>query len=556
MDRHHAHGLHPAARERRRRDPRHLEPQVELLGRAGGAKPHAVRQVPYVAHGGKHVRLAGNAGSPFRLQSRQPARLAYDLHADVRDGHAPRRKPRAGEDVVRVRKTTRRCRAMEELHGLDAAVDLAHRRGVERTLGAGAQLQQVAGVEHEHLAREQREEAGLRVLGVRKHVQELCHGGHLRRLRERGTPRHHALEPTLADCVDVERGLRGGTQKERHVARTLAVRRVLRKPVCQRRGSDLRLLGANPSLRAHATGDLHVDAREVARAILVVALRIRIQVHEVGKHAGVAAARAVDQGQHVRVAAVVHGKPHVLLRGELFSPAAKHPHVSASEAIDGLLCVAHRCQVAGIAPCQKANEFQLRRVRVLKLVHHHEPKASRVVAGDGLVVTNGPQRQAHELVVREHARLTLQLRHALVHLARKTDYVLDPRTGTGEKDAGPCLGEGCLRKLPLLLRLLAEASWKRHGGERGCGRGRRATARRKLHERPQYLQGGRDLLGRLCRQLLRSEGLHLLRQTRHDLGHIVCLQKRQALVPVWHRTRRGAHVLHHAHQATVATLQP
>ena len=225
-----------AARERGGRDLGDLEPAVELLGREGRADREVERELADVGDRGEHVGLAG-AAVRVTLEAREPARLADGLQAHVGDGHAAHRASRPRHDLVGARQARGGLGAREELEGLEAAVDRAHGRRVERALATGAELDEVVGVEAEHLAREQREEAGARVLGVGERVQECRHDVDLGRAREGRAAAHDALEAAGPERVDVVGGVREGAEQKRHARGALAVVAVGGEAVGDHRGA-------------------------------------------------------------------------------------------------------------------------------------------------------------------------------------------------------------------------------------------------------------------------------------------------------------------------------
>ena len=330
-----------AARERGGRDLGDLEPAVELLGREGRADREVERELADVGDRGEHVGLAG-AAVGVALEAREPTGLADGLQAHVGDGHAAHRASRPRHDLVGARQARRGLGAREELEGLEAAVDRAHGRRVERALATGAELDEVVGVEAEHLAREQREEAGARVLGVGERVQECRHDVDLGRAREGRAAAHDALEAAGPERVDVVGGVREGAEQKRHARGALAVVAVGGEAVGDHRGADGALGLRGSAGRGRSARELDVDARQVARLVGVGALGVGVEVHEAVEDAALSPADAVDEGEHVAVAAVVDRELDVALPGQALAPAVHDGDVRAAEAVDRLLDVADR----------------------------------------------------------------------------------------------------------------------------------------------------------------------------------------------------------------------
>ena len=123
-------------------------------------------------------------------------------------------------------------------------------------------------------------------------------------------------------------------------------------------------------------------------------------------------------------------------------PVAEDLHVCSTEAIDGLLGVAHRAQVAGIAAAQELYHAHLLGVRVLELVDHHEAELLAVQRGDLGVVAKRSQREREQVVVVERACRGLASRVAAIHLACKVADLLGKGADAGEGHAESQLREG------------------------------------------------------------------------------------------------------------------
>ncbi len=108
-----------------------------------------------------------------------------------------------------------------ELHVREAALYGPLRRRVELALGARAEQAEVVRTQLEHLACEQGEQAGLRIRRVCQGVEQGLHDLDFDHGGEGRAPRDDALQPTGAYCVDVQVGVGGNAEKQRHVCRAL-----------------------------------------------------------------------------------------------------------------------------------------------------------------------------------------------------------------------------------------------------------------------------------------------------------------------------------------------
>ena len=117
------------------------------------------------------------------------------------------------------------------------------------------------------------------------------------------------------------------------------------------------------------------------------------------------------------MAAVVHVKTHVVILRNLLAARTEHAHVRPTEAVDALLGIAHRGEVARTVTGQKRDELELAGIGVLRLVDHHELEAPAVVRGNNGVVTHGVKSKRNKVVIVENGLLALELEVALVNLA-------------------------------------------------------------------------------------------------------------------------------------------
>ena len=117
------------------------------------------------------------------------------------------------------------------------------------------------------------------------------------------------------------------------------------------------------------------------------------------------------------MAAVVHVKTHVVILRNLLAARTEHAHIRPAEAVDALLGIAHRGEVARAVTGQKRDELELAGIGVLRLVNHHELEAPSIVIGNNGVVAHGMEGECDEVIVIEDGLLALELEVALVNLA-------------------------------------------------------------------------------------------------------------------------------------------
>ena len=553
---HEAHRVEALARERRRPLLGRVEPAAELVRRPNGIECRRLGELADVADCGKHVGRDGTAGDALSLQAREPARLAHGHEADVGHGQRAHARPGTAQHATGGHEALGGAHVPKE--GLALArthVDAALGRGVEHLLGLGGQKQHVVRVEGKHAAREQREHAGLGVLRVGERAQQGQHGAHLGRLREGGAAHHDALEAAGTKRGDVGVRVVQAAHEHGHAPGLHPSLADARQAVGQLACGDAATLGLGDRTGPQLVGarELHHHARGAALRKVALAVRLGLEVHERRDDAG-GAADARHEAQDGVVAPEVVVEPHRAGLAHLGAAVLEHAHVGAAEAIDGLLGVTHRGEVAGPGAGEPLDHADLLPVGVLELVDHDEAELRRVLVGELGVLAEGPGEQLEQIVVVEHAPGALLLGVEGVDPPREAHERLLQRLGPRERhlargDAKGLLGLGAelLHGLGAPLVAVGPVEPLEHFG-RELGR---APSRRELAVRAQAserLAAALELVGILG--VAATQGLVGLGKRRHDVGHVDArVRKRKRVEPTHGRGRLVAHRRHEAQHA-------
>ena len=451
MRRHEAHGVQALAGKRSRALLHRVEPAGELVGHERRVHAELVGKLADVADGGEHVGRHGTALHALALEPREPTRLAHGHKADVGDGqlahalpgpphHAARgHEPLGGGDVAKVGGV-----------GTDSRVDAALGRGVQHVLRLGGEQQQVVCAELEHAALKHGVEARLGVLRRREGMEQRLDDAHFGRRGEGGAAHDHALEAALAQGRDVGVGLVEAAHEHGHAARGHAGLADGGQAVCQLGGghADAQVLrhGLDPELVGTRQLDDHARASVLGKVALAIGLGA--QVHEARHDARVAAGTS-HEAQDGVVASEVVVEPHGVALPHRLAVLLEHAHVGAAEAVDGLLGVAHRGEVAGALAGEALDHADLLGVGVLELVDHHQAELVRVLGGDLGVLAEGAGQPLQQVVVVEHRAFVLGRRVELLHVAGKAHERLFQALGA-------CHGAARLREREGRLGLVGE----------------------------------------------------------------------------------------------------
>ena len=184
----------------------------------------------------------------------------------------------------------------------------------------------------------------------------------------------------------------------------------LRKTLC----NPLRNRGAR-CVRGNTSGigsELHLDARIGPLVGAVDATRVarRGKRHErASKHSRLTE-HAVDEREHIDMASEIVGK----LDKACFVSAChrcKVPivdrNVRPAETVDALLRIANRAQALEVLARHALDHVHLQLIGVLELVDHNQLEAIGVLGSDFRVLAEHSRRHREQVVVVEHARLTL-----------------------------------------------------------------------------------------------------------------------------------------------------
>ena len=148
--------------------------------------------------------------------------------------------------------------------------------------------------------------------------------------------------------------------------------------------------------------------------------RVARKLEEVAEQAGIAA-HALHQAQHVVVRTIVDIHGHTLRLRQPGPARVEDGHVSATEAVDRLLCVAYGRQVARPFAREERDQSQLPLVGILELVDHHQTEAPVEGMRNLGMTLNGLEGAGDQIVVVEVRALELELPVALVHAPGEAD---------------------------------------------------------------------------------------------------------------------------------------
>ena len=352
----------------------------------------------------------------------------------------------------------------------DAHVDIPARGLPCLAIELGRQRQELLGAERKHRRGEQRHKALRRISRIGERTNQGAHRLHLGCLGKDRAARDDAVEPLIAKGLSVDVGVGHAAQQQYHAALGLAGIGKRAEALGDRTG-----LGLCALLHTAAGNKEGLAARGVRhQRVLVAVARLKIQkaLHQA---AVIAVEDACHIAQHLVVAAEVAHEFDELASGgigcdsrlgrsrgaHLALLAAKHLDLGATEAIDGLLCIAHGAQRALPRTRQVAYQIDLHLVGILELIDHDHLKAALVCRSDGRVIAQGLVGHAQQVVVVEGRLAGLERAILSLHGTGQAHQRIERRATAGKHDIDKRIGGLGLEQLDLLLReCLARA---RHG---------------------------------------------------------------------------------------------
>ena len=351
-----------------------------------------------LGHGIERLEHVGGNGLALGAALRQTHEPAGGVGHVARDG-GERIAPHAAQCIAQHLAGTRHERQVLQTRHIgiahDARVDVAARRLARLIVEFGRQRQELLGAECKHRRGQQRHKTLRRIGRIGKRADQGTHRLHLGCLGKDRAARDHAVEPLVAEGLRIDIGIGHAAQQQHHIALGLPRFDERLEPLRNRTSFRLRSL-----LRA-ATGN---EQRLAARSLcleLVFAFVARFKIQEpLHQTTGVAVKDACYVAQHLVVAAEVAHEFDELAGGgigrgshigrrrqtHLALLAAKHLNLSATEAVDRLLCIAHGAQRALPRARQIANQIDLHLIGILELIDHDHLKAALVGSSNSRVV--------------------------------------------------------------------------------------------------------------------------------------------------------------------------
>ena len=490
------HDLHHVAAGSRQRAGRLLQSYGQLVGQRArrGGQPQVALGFEAIDEpdGLQHVRGSRRARRAFLLEPRHPPRTHHGIAHHGRHRARARLVTRPLEQAHGVRQPRRqsvgaRCEARE------APVEIAPPHASRLRILLGGQHEEVVCRQTHHIAGQHFEQRS-RVRRVRQRLHEAGDHAHLGRGREQRPARHHALEALGAQRLGIHARTAHLAQQHHHVAGSVAVLAQHGEPAGDGLGAGALRIG-----RAHAGAaprGLHrqheVDARRAA-PIAGGALLVRLQRHErLAEHRRLLE-HAVDERQHVAVAAEVLRELDVerahFVGAHRLLMSLVHVHVGAAEAVDGLLRIAYRAQVRAPRPGQARDHVDLQLAGVLELVHHHQFEAAFVARGDVRAAFERVERAHEQVVVIQLARGALRTLEARGHLARERHELGGQRVRQRERDILSHARVHSLIRFDLGLHIGAAERARQVGAavDHSCQRTRVARRGRVGQKRPERL---------------------------------------------------------------------
>lgn len=150
------------------------------------------------------------------------------------------------------------------------------------------------------------------------------------------------------------------------------------------------------------------------------------------------------------MASVVDVQAHVAILIHRGAATAEDLDVCPAEAVDRLLCVAHRAQARAVAGKQ-AHELDLAGVGVLELVDHDQAELLGVERGERRVGLQGLKAEPHQIVVVQVGALGLEGSKGLVKGARQLKQHREAVLQDGAARLQAHARDGGLQLLGLLL---------------------------------------------------------------------------------------------------------
>ena len=139
-------------------------------------------------------------------------------------------------------------------------------------------------------------------------------------------------------------------------------------------------------------------------------------------------------------------------RAHLALLTTEHLDLGATEAIDGLLRIAHGAQRALPRTRQVAYQIDLHLVGILKLIDHDHLKAALVRSTDGRVIAQGLVGHTQQVVIIEGGLGSLQRAILSLHGTGQAHQRIERRATAGKHDIDKRIGGLGLEQLDLLLR--------------------------------------------------------------------------------------------------------
>ncbi len=316
----------------------------------------------------------------------------------------------------------------------------------------GGEQQQVIRAKLEHAALEHGVQARLGVLRGSQGMEQRLHHAHLGRRGEGRAAHNHALKATLAKGGDVGIGLVEAAHEHGHATRGHAALANGSQAVCELSGShgNAKLLSHGLALELVGASELNHHAWARILRKIALAARFWVQVHEVRHNARVTAGTR-HKAQDGVVASEVEVEPHGVVLAHRLTMFLEHAHVCAAEAVDGLLGVSHRGEVASTLAREALDHAHLLGIGVLELVDHHQAELVRVLGRNLGVLAEGTGQKLQQVVVVEHATLGLCLAIELLHVGGQAHEGLLQALDACHGAARLCLRQGTLGLVRELL---------------------------------------------------------------------------------------------------------
>ena len=352
----------------------------------------------------------------------------------------------------------------------DARIDVAARRLARLAIEFGRQRQELLGAECKHRRGQQWHKTLRRIGRIGECTNQGAHRLHLGSLRKDRAARDDAVEPLVAEGLCVDACVGHAAQQQHHAALRLAGIGKRAESLSDRTG-----LGLCALLRTAAGNKEGLATRGVChQRVLAAVARLKVQkaLHQ-------AAVIAVEDACHVTqylvmAAEVAHELDEFAGRGvghgsrlgrgrraHLALLTTEHLDLGATEAIDGLLRIAHGAQRALPRTRQVAYQIDLHLVGILKLIDHDHLKAALVRSTDGRVIAQGLVGHTQQVVIIEGGLGSLQRAILGLHGTGQAHQRIERRGTAGKHDIDKRIGGLGLEQLDLLLReCLARA---RHG---------------------------------------------------------------------------------------------